>query len=147
MSDETYLSFKHLITTDLIKILHVIGIILISLGGLGAIALGVMQYMNEGSASPQAVGLIAGGLMALTAGNILWRILCEGWIIIFSMHELLASVEKRVSSVDVSEEHSRLMFEQLRATESNNDLRHEELLTALRALKAAPQQVERMPQR
>jgi len=85
VSEGGFFSFRKLISGTLIKILYVIGIIVITIGGILMIAEGShMRYGGE--------GLILGGLALLILGNLLWRIICEGWIVIFSMHEGIISI-------------------------------------------------------
>ena len=33
------------------------------------------------------------GAFLLVLGNLVWRILCEGWIVLFVIHEKLADIE------------------------------------------------------
>ena len=36
------------------------------------------------------------GIGALTVGNLLWRVICEGCILLFSIHGILGSIEKNL---------------------------------------------------
>lgn len=38
---------------------------------------------------------LALGVAALVMGNLVWRIMCEGAILLFSLHELLVSIDTR----------------------------------------------------
>ena len=40
--------------------------------------------------------LVLIGLGAMTVGNLLWRVICEGCILLFSIHDILGSVEKNL---------------------------------------------------
>ncbi|MCA1615014.1 MAG: hypothetical protein LC795_15455 [Acidobacteria bacterium] len=90
---------------------------------------------------------LAAGVTLLLLGNLFWRLLCEGWIIIFSMHEMIAAIERKVISAEDKADFSEFIFKQLQASEQNAEQRHGEMLATLRALRSAPQPVERLPQR
>lgn len=72
-----YFSFKKMISSLLIKMLHSIGLLSITIYGFYQIFQGDLVQ----------------GLLTLLIGNLIWRILCEGMIIIFSIHERLVSIE------------------------------------------------------
>lgn len=72
-----YFSFKKIISSLLIKLLHLIGLLSITVYGF------YLMYQGE----------FVQGLLTLLVGNLIWRILCEGMIIIFSIHERLVSIE------------------------------------------------------
>lgn len=131
-----YFSFKSMITTDLPHILYAVGMMPITHGGLAAIAFGAIRVSGDAVMSTNVAGVITIGVLLLTAGNISCRITCEGWIVIFSIHETLVSVERRLSAAE-TEAYTKAVFDRLRATEENDDHRHEELLSALRQPGAA----------
>ncbi|MFH2108642.1 MAG: DUF4282 domain-containing protein [Chrysiogenia bacterium] len=89
-----FISFKKFLSTLLIQIIYVIGFLYISISGLSTIfekqrdAFGFSGY-NPGNK-------ILMGLLILSVGNLIWRIICEGIIVIFSIHDLLASIEKQL---------------------------------------------------
>lgn len=74
-----FFSFKRLITTQIIGAIYVIGLIAITIGGIVA--------MFSGSTEA-----IAGGIMAITIGNVVWRLVCESAIVLFNMHDKLADL-------------------------------------------------------
>ncbi|MDQ7063905.1 MAG: DUF4282 domain-containing protein [candidate division KSB1 bacterium] len=80
-----FFSFHKMFSTVLIKIVYFIGFVALSLGGLVALFQG------------DEVAML--GLIALTIGNLLWRLFCEAWIILFSIHDLLGSIDKRVEKL------------------------------------------------
>jgi hypothetical protein len=131
-----YFSCKSMKTTDLIHILHAVGMVPITLGGLPAIAFGAIWMSGDAVMSTNVAGVITVGVLLLTAGNILCRITCEGWVVIFNIHETLVSVERRLSAAE-AEAYTKAVFDRPRATEQNDDQRHEELLSVLRKPGAA----------
>jgi len=76
-----FLSFYKMFSTSFIKVIYVIGVLGVTLGGV------FMMARNPPL-----------GIAVLLLGNMLWRIICEGWIVLFSIHELLASIDKQLKS-------------------------------------------------
>ena len=75
-----YLEFRTMISSGLIKVVYVVGFAFISLAGI--------------------VGLFSApvpALVLLVVGNGLWRLFCEGVVLVFSIHELLVSIDKGCS--------------------------------------------------
>jgi len=86
-----YFSFKQMVSTSVIKAIHILGLIVISCVGLFiVVGGGDMPFLK-------AMGL---GWGLLIFGNLLWRVLCEAWILLFSMHESLVSIEKNTSGIE-----------------------------------------------
>jgi len=80
-----YLGFRKFVSVTLIKVIHVIGAIGVLAGSVALIVIGVIEGGKE---------KIALGVVGLTAGSLVWRVLCESLIIAFSIHERLAAVEE-----------------------------------------------------
>ncbi len=91
---DNYFSFRKLVTPDLIKIFYFIGAAAITLGSIVAIA----SLLLLDRAPVDYVRSIGFAVLAFTIGNLIWRMLCEGAILIFSVHELLVSIEERLGS-------------------------------------------------
>ena len=89
VSEGGFFSFQKMISGTLIKILYVIGLIIITIGGIVMIAQGSDMYRG-------GEAFVLGGIALIIFGNILWRIICEGWIIIFSLHETTVSILKEL---------------------------------------------------
>jgi len=73
------------VSTSIIKIIYVLGLIGVTLGGL------IMLF--EGG-----IEAILAGLGMITLGNLLWRVSCEAWILLFSMHDTLGSIERHLKA-------------------------------------------------
>lgn len=86
-----YFEFRTLITPIVIKSIYMLGSMVITFAGLIAIV------------SPEVIRNYGGGyidslsnaILLLLGGNLVWRILCEGAILLFSLHEILTSMETR----------------------------------------------------
>lgn len=72
-----YISFKKMISGLLIKILHLIGLLSITIYGFYQI------FQAD----------FVQGILTIVLGNLIWRIICEGMIIVFSIHERLTSID------------------------------------------------------
>jgi len=77
-----YFSFKKIISTYLIKLIYILGACVLGILGLYLLLLGD-KYMLLG------IGIIV-------LGNILWRLLCEGWILLFGIYDALISIENEL---------------------------------------------------
>jgi hypothetical protein len=80
-----------MISERLIKAVYALGMLGISIAGLMMII----------EASQRRYGAWIGilwGIGVMVVGNTLWRIFCEGLILLFSIHGLLSSIERRLRS-------------------------------------------------
>ena len=75
-----YFGFREIISTFLIKLIYILGFIVMTIGGITAIIVGGQRTLM--------------GFGALIMENLLWRILCEGRILAFSVHDIFVSVNK-----------------------------------------------------
>lgn len=93
-----YFSFDTLISSSLIKATYVLGMLCITLGSIAFIGITAYNQVNAPPALQDAlltatvVRVIAGGA-ALLLGNLLWRVVCETWILLFSMHGQLVAIK------------------------------------------------------
>lgn len=125
-----YFSFHTLISTTFIKIIYAGGMVAITIIGLAGIIVPFIRFSQYPDTSPDATIIQAViGMLVLVCGNLLWRILCESFILLFSVHEMIGDILNQMQTVDSQQ--APFIFEQLRATEANNEIRHEELLKAL----------------
>ena len=81
-----FFSFRDMITSSWVKFIYFIGAIVITV--YGTVFLCDLTTWN----------LIA-GLSLLVLGNLLWRIFCEGMIILFSIYENLVSINETIKNV------------------------------------------------
>ena len=105
-----YFSFQKLITPRFVKFIYAVGLLVMTAGG---IALAVWAGLGLRSATlPTRMGVyyIAIGAGIAIVGNLVWRVLCEIWIVLFNIHNLLGVIATESSHVPVeralvSEEH------------------------------------------
>ena len=87
-----YFSFERLITTTFVKALYFLGFIAITAAGV-ALAIWAGMKLNDAAIS-RDLGwrYVAAGVGMVVLGNILWRVFCELWVVLFDIHSELASI-------------------------------------------------------
>jgi len=83
-----FFSFRTMVSRTLIQIIYILGALGLSIYGIILI---VKAINSNGSG-----GLIATGLGFLLLGNLIWRIICEAWILLFNIHDVLVSIERKI---------------------------------------------------
>lgn len=83
-----FLSFRKMITLQVIQIVYIIVACLITLGGL------IMLFSGEGSPSNFFPGGAISGLFLILFGNLMWRMWCELIIVFFRMNNTLSDINK-----------------------------------------------------
>lgn len=86
-----FFSFRWMVSGTLMKVIYVIGMAGVTFWGLIMILEGTQSNWGGG-------GLILLGLAIIVFGNLWWRIACEFSVLLFSMHEILGSIEQSLHS-------------------------------------------------
>ena len=84
-----YFSFQKMISVTFFQVIYKIGLIIITLAGIGLIWQGIYDKLVGPS-------LMLGGIALLLIGNIIWRVICEAWIVFFRIADLLSNIEKKL---------------------------------------------------
>ena len=71
-----------MVSTAIIKIIYVLGFVVLTISGFA--------YLTQGEIKAVI------GVGTMTFGNLFWRVICEGWILIFSIHDILGSIDKNL---------------------------------------------------
>jgi hypothetical protein len=88
-----FFTFRHMVTPALIQMIYAVGLVGITLISLlvmaGAVlpATGLTVSLN---------GIIT-GLLLLTLGNLIWRLVCEKIILSFRIHDALVAIEDQLA--------------------------------------------------
>jgi hypothetical protein len=90
-----YFGFRKLITPTLIIASHVLGAFAITL--LSVVAMIFPEFFTRYGDDSSRV--VLGGILLLVAGNLVWRMMCEGAILLFSLHETLVSLDDKARSL------------------------------------------------
>ncbi len=86
---EGYFSFRKMISPALIKVVYVIGMVGIIVAAIFMVFAGTKE--TEDTAKLLRV---LSALLLATVGNLVWRLICEQVILLFSIHERLASIDR-----------------------------------------------------
>lgn len=83
-----FFSFRTMVSRTLIQFIYILGAFGLSIYGIILIA--------NATKSHGAGGLVVTGLGILLLGNLVWRIICEAWILLFNIHDVLVSIERKL---------------------------------------------------
>jgi hypothetical protein len=87
---EDYFSFRTMVSSTIIKIVYTLG----ALGLTGAGLFFLSRNNNQGFLK---------GIGLLIIGNLLWRLICEGFILAFSIHDRLVEIREQLIANPQSE--------------------------------------------
>lgn len=97
-----FFSFRTLISPIVIKIIYVLGMLGLTIGGIVMIKMG-LDVMSLGAEKLNIFGRqisfnrqILIGITLIVLGNLAWRLVCEGWILLFRMRDILGSIERHL---------------------------------------------------
>ena len=87
-----YFSFERMITTTFVKVLYFLGFMALTVAGV-ALAVWAGMKLNDATIA-RSLGwcYVALGVAVVVAGNIVWRVFCELWVVLFGIHSELVSV-------------------------------------------------------
>jgi len=102
MEADSFLSFRTMISPKLIIFLYLLGAIGITIAGVIVIIGALTTRQVWGGTAISWSGVLR-GIGILVLGNLLWRVFCEGLILLFNIHDLLDSIERRFQSLSLPE--------------------------------------------
>jgi len=87
-----YFSFERMITTTFVKVVYFLGFVALTAAGV-ALAVWAGMQLNDATIS-RSLGwrYVAMGVALVVVGNIVWRVFCELWVVLFGIHSELVSV-------------------------------------------------------
>jgi Domain of unknown function (DUF4282) len=109
-----YFSFQKLITPRFVKFIYVVGTIALTAGGIGLATWAGLGLRSATLPTRMGVNYIAIGAGLAIVGNLVWRVLCEIWIVLFNIHNLLGSIERETRQVPAERELRELHSEEPR---------------------------------
>ena len=87
-----YFSFERMITPAFVKVVYFLGFLALTAGGV-ALAVWAGMQLNDATISRElGWRYVAAGVGAVVLGNIVWRVFCELWVVLFGIHSELISV-------------------------------------------------------
>ena len=90
-----YFSFQKCITSPFVKTVYFLGFLVLTAGGIGLAGWAAMRLFEANI--PRELGwyYVAGGAGILLVGNLVWRVFCEIWIVLFNIHTRLISLDQK----------------------------------------------------
>ena len=92
-----YISFERTITTAFVKVFYFLGFIAITAAGV-ALAVWAGMKLNDATIA-RDIGwrYVAAGVAMVSLGNIVWRVFCELWVVLFGIHSELVSIRHNLN--------------------------------------------------
>ncbi len=90
-----YFSFQKCITSSFVKAVYFLGFLALTAGGIGLAGWAGLRLYE--ASIPRALGwyYVAGGAGIVLVGNLVWRVFCEIWIVLFNIHARLVSLDEK----------------------------------------------------
>ena len=82
-----FFQFKRFITADLLRLTYFLGLLFITV-------IGLILLTSDKSTLGMPDSLL--GVVVILFGNLFWRLYCEFMIVIFSIHERLVSIDRKI---------------------------------------------------
>lgn len=86
-----YFSFERMITPSFVKVVYFLGFLAMTAGSIGFMVWAGMQLNDATIDRTLGWRYVAFGAAALVFGNIIWRVACELWVVLFGIHDELVS--------------------------------------------------------
>jgi len=87
-----YFSFERMITNTFVKVLYFLGFMAITAAGVGLVVWAGMKLNDATIARDLGWRYVAAGVAMVVIGNIVWRVFCELWVVLFGIHSELTSI-------------------------------------------------------
>lgn len=91
-----YFSFQRLISTWFIQVMYFVGFVLISAAGIGLAIWAGLRLRDANIARDLGWRYVAAGAGLLILGNIVWRVFCECWIVLFNLLDELVAIRQTI---------------------------------------------------
>jgi len=97
-----YFSFQKYVTSYFVKVIYLIGFLAFTATGLG-LAIWSARRLQAGSL-PTRLGwyYIGAGVGILLVGNLVWRVFCELWVVLFNMNNHLVSLDRKLGGETIA---------------------------------------------
>ena len=99
-----YFSFQKCITSPFVKTVYFLGFLVLTAGGIGLMAWAAMRLYEANIARGLGWYYAAVGAGIVLVGNLVWRVFCEIWIVLFNIHARLVSLDQKAGPEVVSTE-------------------------------------------
>lgn len=87
-----YFAFERMITTTFVKVVYFLGFVALTAAGIALAVWAGMQLNDATISRTQGWRYVALGVALVFLGNIVWRVFCELWVVLFGIHSEMVSV-------------------------------------------------------
>ena len=94
-----YFSFERMITTSFVKVVYFLGFLLLTAAGIGLMVWAGLQLNDAIIDRSLGWRYVAFGAASLIVGNIVWRVICELWVVLFGIHDELVSMRYTMNPI------------------------------------------------
>jgi len=91
-----YFSFQKFISVWFVQVIYFVGFLLITAGGIALTVWAGLGLRDATISRRLGWQYVAAGVGALIVGNILWRVICELWIVLFNVHDELVAIRHTI---------------------------------------------------
>jgi hypothetical protein len=92
-----YFSFERMITPSFVKVVYFLGFLALTAAGIGLMVWAGLQLNDATIDRLLGWRYVAAGAGILIVGNIVWRVVCELWVVLFGIHDELVSLRYGLS--------------------------------------------------
>jgi hypothetical protein len=93
-----YFSFEKFITSSFVKVVYALGFLCFTVGGIALATWSGLRLRNASISRELGWRYVVIGVSALILGNIVWRVFCELWIVLFNMHAELVGIGRSLGT-------------------------------------------------
>jgi hypothetical protein len=99
-----YFSFQKYVTSYFVKVIYFIGFLALTVGGIGLTGWAAMRLYE--ARIPRELGwyYVASGAGILLVGNLIWRVFCELWVVLFNINDRLVSLDRKLGGETIAAE-------------------------------------------
>ena len=119
-----YFSFQKCITSPFVKTIYFLGFLALTAGGIGLAGWAAMRLFEANISRGLGWYYVAGGVGILLVGNLVWRVFCEIWIVLFNIYARLVSLDEKTRTEAVLAE---VRTDVSREAQREEILRHREI--------------------
>jgi hypothetical protein len=99
-----YFSFQKYITSSFVKAIYFLGFLALTAGGIGLAGWAAMRLYEASIPRELGWSYVASGLGILFIGNLVWRVFCEIWVVLFNIHARLVSLDQKAGAEALSDD-------------------------------------------
>lgn len=133
-----YFSFERMITPSFVKVVYFLGFLALTAGSIGLIVWAGLQLNDATIDRNLGWRYVATGAAALVIGNIVWRVACELWVVLFGIHEELVTLRYASQPVHHPAHFERVVEEPVVRETQRRELQPRDLVTRDEEIVAHP---------